>query len=145
MSRFPNPYGTMVRYRAHPSGRLNITGNMGAWKTGGGLKRSQRERIGDGAASLSPPVLFCSVGLGHSKHRSGTSANSFGPGPRTDVDKGMLNLLIKFSEAFWNNQASKTNGYHRCLTENVRSPASSIESLFLRPGYADDTNPAKWR
>lgn len=54
-------------------------------------------------------------------------------------------VFIKFPEAFWNNQASKTNGYYRRLVGNVRSPAFPIESLFLRPEYADDTNPAKWR
>lgn len=54
-------------------------------------------------------------------------------------------VFIKFPEAFWDNQASKMNGYHRRLTGNVRSPAFPIESLFLRPEYANDTNPAKWR
>ena len=54
-------------------------------------------------------------------------------------------VFIRFPEAFWNNQASKTNGYNRRSFGDVQSPAFPIETLFLRPEYADDTNPAKWR
>ena len=70
--------------------------------------------------------------------RISTAIHSLGYG---NLDR----VFIKFPEAFWNNQASKMNGYHGRLNETVRSPAFPIESLFLRPEYANDTNPAKWR
>jgi len=54
-------------------------------------------------------------------------------------------VFIKFSRAFWNAQVSKTNDYHGSTPEKIRSPGFPIESLFLRPEYAADTNPAKWR
>ncbi|KAL8840009.1 MAG: hypothetical protein Q9170_001493 [Blastenia crenularia] len=52
-------------------------------------------------------------------------------------------VFIRFPEAFWNDQVLATNGYQGSPPET--SLAFPIESLFLRPGYAIDTNPATWR
>ncbi len=54
-------------------------------------------------------------------------------------------VFIKFPEAFWNVHILETNGCPERTPEKVRSPAFPIESLFLRPTYATDTNPAEWR
>lgn len=54
-------------------------------------------------------------------------------------------VFIKFPEAFWNAQVSDTNGFHERTPPETQTPAFPIESLFLRPEYAADTNPAKWR
>ena len=54
-------------------------------------------------------------------------------------------VFIKFPRAFWNAQVSKTNGYHGRTPEKIWIPAFPLESLFLRPEYAADTNLAKWR
>ncbi len=83
----------------------------------GWLKRSENV--------FSPPLI----------PRISTAIRSLGYG---SLDK----VLIKF-EAFWNNKASETNGYHEPQNGSTRRPAFPIESLFLRPEYADNTNPAK--
>ena len=67
-----------------------------------------------------------------------TAIHSLGYG---NLDK----VFVKFQEPFWNDKASTMNGYHRRPTGSGRGPAFPIESLFLRPEYADDANPAKWR
>jgi hypothetical protein len=54
-------------------------------------------------------------------------------------------VFIKFPKAFWNVQVSETNGYHGHRPEMIQSLPFPIESLFLSPEYAADTNPAKWR
>lgn len=48
-------------------------------------------------------------------------------------------VFIKFPRAFWN------TGYRGRGPEETRSSPFPIESLFLRPEYAPDTNPAKHR
>lgn len=54
-------------------------------------------------------------------------------------------VFIKFPHAFWNTQVSKPTGHHEHTPGKIRRPVFPIESLFLRPKYAVDTNPAKWR
>ncbi|KAL8650181.1 MAG: hypothetical protein Q9226_005256 [Calogaya cf. arnoldii] len=54
-------------------------------------------------------------------------------------------VFIKFPEAFWTAQDSNTNGYHGSESEKIRSPVFPIESIYLRPTYAAETNPAEWR
>ena len=54
-------------------------------------------------------------------------------------------VFIKFPTAFWNAQVSETNGYRVHTPEETQIPAFPIESLFLRPKYATETNPAQWR
>ncbi|KAI4179960.1 MAG: hypothetical protein LQ348_005282 [Seirophora lacunosa] len=54
-------------------------------------------------------------------------------------------VFIRFPEAFWNSRVPKTSSYQVCTAEKNWSPAFPIESLFLHPEYAADTNPAKWR
>ncbi|CAO1604784.1 hypothetical protein XANCAGTX0491_008324 [Xanthoria calcicola] len=54
-------------------------------------------------------------------------------------------VFIQFPEAFWNVHNLETNGCPERTPEKIRSPAFPIESLFLRPTYATDTNPAEWR
>ncbi|KAH8598250.1 flavin-containing amine oxidase [Bisporella sp. PMI_857] len=54
-------------------------------------------------------------------------------------------IFIKFPRAFWNVRVSETNSYHGDEPEEMVSPSFPTESLFLRPEYAPDTNPAKWR
>jgi Flavin containing amine oxidoreductase len=46
-------------------------------------------------------------------------------------------VFIKFPRAFWND---RLNG-----DQALKTPVFPIESLFLPPKYAVDTNPAKWR
>ena len=70
--------------------------------------------------------------------RISTAIRSLGYG---NLDK----MFIKFPEVFWNNQASRSNHDHKGPVGNVTSPGFPIESLFLRPEYAADTNPAKRR
>ena len=54
-------------------------------------------------------------------------------------------VFIRFPEAFWDNQVLKKNGKCGPPTENIQNLGFPIESLFLRPEYALDTNPANWR
>ena len=67
-----------------------------------------------------------------------TAISSLGYG---NLDK----VFIKFPEPFWNAEAPKANGFDGCSAGKNQSLAFPIESLFLRPDYAADTNPAKWR
>jgi len=50
-------------------------------------------------------------------------------------------VFIRFPKAFWNDTASQADS----CCEAGSDPAFPIESLFLRPAYAGDTNPARWR
>ena len=54
-------------------------------------------------------------------------------------------VFIRFPRAFWGSQVPSMNGYHRRTSTSIHSPTFPIESLFLLPEYAADTNPAKWR
>ena len=54
-------------------------------------------------------------------------------------------VFIKFPHAFWNVQVSKPTGHHEHTSGGLRRHDFPIESLFLRPEYAADTNPARWR
>lgn len=45
-------------------------------------------------------------------------------------------VFIRFPHAFWNTRGPAIT---------PESPAFPIESLFLRPNYAENTNPARWR
>lgn len=58
-------------------------------------------------------------------------------------------VFIKFPRAFWNDHiADGTNNGQITLDggeQDQPEPAFPIESLFLQPRYATDTNPAKWR
>ena len=54
-------------------------------------------------------------------------------------------VFIKFPTAFWSSQVSATNGCRKHRVRESQDAAFPIESLFLRPEYANDTNPAKWR
>ncbi|KAL2822820.1 flavin-containing amine oxidase [Aspergillus cavernicola] len=54
-------------------------------------------------------------------------------------------VFIKFPRAFWDAQVSATNASHGQRSERTQSPPFPIESLYLCPNYAADTNPAKWR
>lgn len=54
-------------------------------------------------------------------------------------------VFIKFPKAFWNNPVSKVSGFAKQGAETTQNPLFPVESLFLRPEYATDTNPAKWR
>ncbi|KAI4218736.1 MAG: hypothetical protein L6R36_008781 [Xanthoria steineri] len=58
---------------------------------------------------------------------------------------GWLKRNEKFPEAFGNGHSLETNGWPERTPEKVRSPAFPIESLFLRPAHATNTNPAEWR
>ncbi|KAL8854172.1 MAG: hypothetical protein Q9221_001095 [Calogaya cf. arnoldii] len=49
-------------------------------------------------------------------------------------------VFIKFPEAFWTAQH-----YYGSESEEIPSPVFPIESLYLRPTYAAETNPAQWR
>ncbi|CAN9351971.1 unnamed protein product [Alternaria alternata] len=48
-------------------------------------------------------------------------------------------IFIKFPKPFWDDPDFGNN------TGSARGPAFPIESLFLRPEYATDTNPSRWR
>ena len=67
-----------------------------------------------------------------------TAIRSFAYG---NLDK----VFIKFPTAFWNPPVSRTNGIHECIPADNQKPAFPIESPFLRPNYATDTNPSRWR
>ena len=54
-------------------------------------------------------------------------------------------VFIKFPRAFWNSPVLGVNDYHEHEPEKTQSPPFPIESLFLHPEYAADTNMAKWR
>ena len=54
-------------------------------------------------------------------------------------------IFIRFSEPFWNAEVSRANGFDGRSAGKDQNLAFPIESLFLRPGYVADTNPAKWR
>ena len=54
-------------------------------------------------------------------------------------------VFVKFPEPFWNAEASKVNGCHRRRAGKNWNLAFPIESLFLRPDYVANTNPARWR
>ncbi|KAL8895926.1 MAG: hypothetical protein Q9207_007949 [Kuettlingeria erythrocarpa] len=54
-------------------------------------------------------------------------------------------VFIKFPEAFWNAQVSDANGFHGREPPVIQELGFPIDSLFLRPEYAADTNPANWR
>ena len=54
-------------------------------------------------------------------------------------------VFIKFPEPFWNAEVSKVNGFDGRSAGKDQNLAFPIESLFLRPEYVADTNPAKWR
>ncbi|KAI9677132.1 MAG: hypothetical protein M1822_008241 [Bathelium mastoideum] len=54
-------------------------------------------------------------------------------------------VFIKFPRAFWSAKVSETNDYHEHTPKNARDSKFPVESLFLRPEYGTDTNPAKWR
>ncbi|KAI1415609.1 flavin-containing amine oxidase [Hypoxylon sp. FL1857] len=66
---------------------------------------------------LTPPIsdAICSLGYGN-------------------LDK----VFIKFPSAFWNTRGSRQ-------PEAIDNSPFPVESLFLSPEYAADTNPAKWR
>ncbi|KAJ5175411.1 uncharacterized protein N7482_001288 [Penicillium canariense] len=56
-------------------------------------------------------------------------------------------VFIRFPRAFWDARSSAMGTTHTSGTgfEDTQNPPFPIESLFLRPEYAADTNPAKWR
>ncbi|KAL8982291.1 MAG: hypothetical protein Q9205_003153 [Flavoplaca limonia] len=54
-------------------------------------------------------------------------------------------VFIKFPEAFWHPKDSTMNGFPGSKPEKAQTPTFPVESLFLRPTYAADTNPAQWR
>lgn len=54
-------------------------------------------------------------------------------------------VFIRFPTAFWNHDASEINGDTGHTKYHIPIPKFPIESLFLRPDYATDTNPAEWR
>ena len=80
------------------------------------------------------------------------SENVFSPPLSPDLSSAIRSLgygnldrvFVKFPKAFWNDDSVK-DGYHRGSIVNSQDPAFPVESLFLRPEYADDTNPARWR
>lgn len=53
-------------------------------------------------------------------------------------------VFIKFPRAFWNS-ISGLDGSHGHGSGEIQSSSFPVESLFLLPYYATDTNPAKWR
>jgi hypothetical protein len=69
--------------------------------------------------------------------RLSTAIHSLGFG---NLDK----VFVKFSQAFWNNVSGIGPSDHR-HEDKVESHGFPIESLFLRPEYARDSNPARWR
>ncbi|KAJ5389252.1 amine oxidase [Penicillium cataractarum] len=54
-------------------------------------------------------------------------------------------VFVKFPSAFWDARVSAVNVSHGYESEGTQRPSFPIESLYLRPNYAADTNPAKWR
>lgn len=58
-------------------------------------------------------------------------------------------VFVKFPRPFWNDQRKEGMRQDRHASEDRENgstePAFPIESLFLPPEYATDTNPAKWR
>ena len=88
----------------------------------GWLKRNERQ-------VFSPPL---SPGLS-------TAIQSLGYG---NLDK----VFIKFPDAFWNDATPESNENQTSkIARDATGPTFPIESLFLRPDYATDTNPARWR
>ena len=63
-----------------------------------------------------------------------------------DLGYGNLDrIFIKFPEAFWDRSVSGSDSQPGPLSGKARSSAFPIESLFLHPEYASETNVAKWR
>ncbi|KAI8634385.1 flavin-containing amine oxidase [Xylariaceae sp. FL1651] len=54
-------------------------------------------------------------------------------------------VFIKFPKPFWNHDNAQPNCDRDMSDGQERSLLFPVESLFLRPNYASDTNPAKWR
>ncbi|KAI1444821.1 hypothetical protein F5Y02DRAFT_145102 [Annulohypoxylon stygium] len=73
---------------------------------------------------LTPPIsnAICSLGYGN-------------------LDR----VFIKFPSAFWDPRSSGKNSHRRQQPETTKNPSFPVESLFLSPEYATNTNPAKWR
>ncbi|KAL8820391.1 MAG: hypothetical protein Q9223_001382 [Gallowayella weberi] len=79
--------------------------------------------------------------------------NVFSPPLAPDISTAIHSLgygnldrvFIKFPGAFWNDHDPKSNDCHGCTLGKIGSPTFPIESLFLCPKYAADTNSAKWR
>ncbi|KAK4207531.1 amine oxidase [Rhypophila decipiens] len=53
-------------------------------------------------------------------------------------------VFIKFPRAFWNDP-NANGSIPTAASGTATNPSFPIESLFLRPEYAADTNPAQWR
>ena len=63
-----------------------------------------------------------------------------------DLGYGNLDkVFIKFPKAFWDSRILKKNDDLKVIANGALSEGFPIESLFLRPLYAESTNPAKWR
>lgn len=86
----------------------------------------------DGFRSVFDDVVVTAP-LGRLKRSENFSSPPLTPRVLTAIRSlGYRNLdrvFIKFPEAFWNIQASKTNTYRRHLIEDIQSPAFSIESF----------------
>ena len=54
-------------------------------------------------------------------------------------------VFIKFPRAFWNDGVAHSTGFHGPNMDETETPLFPLESLFLSPEYAPDSNPEKWR
>lgn len=79
--------------------------------------------------------------------------NVFSPPPPPDISAAIHSLgygnlekvFLKFPKAFWNDPVPRADSDHGLSSEDDGRSSNPLESLFLRPEYAAETNPAKWR